>query len=222
VPARRKSRPDIPDSTRTALADGEWVLAIVELARAGQATAAAARARCNDGDITLAFEPRDWARIQGLTSSVPETDRSPVRNSSSPPASSHLRKLGEAGGARILLVDDDAAVRDVVSAMLEAVGFEIVTAQSAEEALELLAKERIQVAVLDWTLPGMSGLELCRTIRARWARLPVLFLTAHTTSADVVDAFAGGADDYVIKPFRAPELGARIFGLLRRAADAEP
>jgi two-component system phosphate regulon response regulator PhoB len=218
VPARRRSRPDgSPDSSRR-LMDGEWVLAIVELARAGFATAAAAKARCNGDDITLAFETRDWKRIESLASREPTTDRSPVRTSSSPPASSHLRKLGDASGARILLVDDDTAVRDVVSAMLEAVGFVVVTSHSAEEGLALLEKSTFHLCVLDWTLPGMSGLELCRTIRGKWARLPVLFLTAHTTTTDVVDAFAGGADDYLIKPFRAPELGARIFGLLRRAS----
>jgi two-component system phosphate regulon response regulator PhoB len=54
-------------------------------------------------------------------------------------------------------------------------------------------------------------------VRARWAKLPVLFLTANAGTRDVVEAFAGGADDYVVKPFRAPELGARIFGLLRRS-----
>jgi two-component system phosphate regulon response regulator PhoB len=73
--------------------------------------------------------------------------------------------------------------------------------------------------VLDWNLPGMTGIELCRLIRRDplVSTLPVLFLTAHASSRDVVDAFASGADDYVVKPFRAPELGARIFGLLRRA-----
>ena len=65
----------------------------------------------------------------------------------------------------------------------------------------------------------MTGIELCRLIRAEptLSTLPVLFLTAHGSSRDIVDAFASGADDYVVKPFRAPELGARIFGLLRRA-----
>ncbi len=65
----------------------------------------------------------------------------------------------------------------------------------------------------------MTGVELCRLIRQDDAlsTMPVLFLTAHASSSDIVEAFASGADDYVVKPFRAPELGARIFGLLRRA-----
>ncbi len=128
-----------------------------------------------------------------------------------------MRKLGDAGGARILLVDDDVEVVEVVSAMLEAVGFVVTPARSGEEGLGKLERATFDLLVLDWTLPGMSGLDLCRAVRGRWSKLPVLFLTANATTRDVVDAFAGGADDYVVKPFRAPELGARIFGLLRRA-----
>jgi two-component system phosphate regulon response regulator PhoB len=98
------------------------------------------------------------------------------------------------------------------------VGFSVVVVRSAEDGLRELEQRAFDLVVLDWTLPGMSGLELCRAVRARWERLPVLFLTAHAEGHDVVEAFAGGADDYVIKPFRAPELGARIFGLLRRTS----
>ena len=121
--------------------------------------------------------------------------------------------------ARVLLVDDDADIRDVVGAMLEAVGLVIEPVMSAEEALERVREKHFDLLVLDWNLPGMTGIELCRQIRreANLNPLPVLFLTAHSSSKDIVDAFASGADDYVSKPFRAPELGARIFGLLRRA-----
>ena len=121
--------------------------------------------------------------------------------------------------ARLLLVDDDGDIRDVVAAMLEAVGLTVESVTSAEEALVKVRDGRYDVLVLDWNLPGMTGLELCRAVRGDplLANIPVLFLTAHASSRDVVDAFASGADDYVVKPFRAPELGARIFGLLRRA-----
>jgi two-component system phosphate regulon response regulator PhoB len=215
VPQRRPRSSDAPESSR-GIVDGEWVLAIVELG--GQATAAAARVRRHEGALTLAFEPRDWVRLHKLLLREPATDRSPQAAKSNPPASSFaLKKLGDAGGARILLVDDDTEVREVVSAMLEAVGFAVSTVESAEHGLKRLEVDTFDLVVLDWTLPGMTGLELCRTIRAKWSRLPVLFLTANATT-DVVDAFAGGADDYVVKPFRAPELGARIFGLLRRRA----
>jgi two-component system phosphate regulon response regulator PhoB len=121
--------------------------------------------------------------------------------------------------ARVLLVDDDRDIREVVGAMLDAVGLTVEAATSAEEALERVRAQSFDLLVLDWNLPGMTGIELCRLIRKDrvLSTLPVLFLTAHASSRDVVDAFASGADDYVVKPFRAPELGARIFGLLRRA-----
>jgi two-component system phosphate regulon response regulator PhoB len=122
-------------------------------------------------------------------------------------------------GARILLVDDDRDIRDVVGAMLDAVGLIVAFATSAEEALAQVRSGSFDMLLLDWNLPGISGIELCRLIRRdpELSKLPVLFLTAHASSRDVVEAFASGADDYVVKPFRAPELGARIFGLLRRA-----
>jgi len=126
--------------------------------------------------------------------------------------------------AHVLLVDDDEEIREVVAAMLEAVGLAVDAVDSAEAALEKVASNAYDLAVLDWNLPGMSGLELCRRIRRRpeIATMPVLFLTAHDSSKDVVEAFAVGADDFVTKPFRAPELGARIFGLLRRARLGAP
>jgi two-component system phosphate regulon response regulator PhoB len=122
-------------------------------------------------------------------------------------------------GARILLVDDERDIREVVGAMLDAVGLSVESATSAEEALERVRRRSYDLVVLDWNLPGMTGIELCRLIRKDpvLSTLPVLFLTAHAAPQDVVEAFASGADDYVAKPFRAPELGARIFGLLRRA-----
>jgi two-component system phosphate regulon response regulator PhoB len=215
LPVIRKPRNnDAPPESHRSATDGEWVLAIVEVE--GRASAAAARIRKHGDAIAVVFEPRDWARVKQLANEAPATDRSPVVRKSSQPPRSVMKKLGDAGGARILLVDDDGEVREVVSAMLEAVGFAISTAKSGEEGLGMLERERFDLVVLDWTLPGMSGLELCRAVRARWAKLPVLFLTANAGTRDVVEAFAGGADDYVVKPFRAPELGARIFGLLRR------
>src|SRR5262249_1539069 len=121
--------------------------------------------------------------------------------------------------ARVMIVDDDPDIRDVVSAMLEAVGLTVIPAASAEEALAQIRSEPCDLLVLDWNLPKMTGLELCRIIRKDQllAHLPVLFLTAHASSQDMVEALASGGDDYVVKPFRAPELGARIFSLLRRS-----
>jgi two-component system phosphate regulon response regulator PhoB len=118
----------------------------------------------------------------------------------------------------VLVVDDDDTIRDMVAALLEAVGLVVTTAASAEDALQLFRETSFELVVLDWNMARMTGLELCRVLRQRPAltALPVLFLTANASSTDMVEAFAAGADDYVVKPFRAPELGARIFSLLRR------
>jgi two-component system phosphate regulon response regulator PhoB len=103
--------------------------------------------------------------------------------------------------------------------MLEAVGLVVATCGSGEDALARATASDFDLLVVDWNLPGMNGLGLCRALRAsaRTATIPVLFLSANASSQDMVEAFESGADDYVVKPFRAPELGARIFGLLRRA-----
>jgi two-component system phosphate regulon response regulator PhoB len=102
--------------------------------------------------------------------------------------------------------------------MLEAVGLTVVAVESGEDALDRVLSEAFDLLVLDWNLPSMTGLDLCRALRKDpgLASLPVLFLTANASSQDMVEAFASGGDDYVVKPFRAPELGARIFSLLRR------
>jgi two-component system phosphate regulon response regulator PhoB len=121
--------------------------------------------------------------------------------------------------ATVLLVDDDPDLQEIVVAMLDAVGLEVDAVETAEEGLERLRSRRPDLLVLDWSLPGMSGLELCKRLRRdpAFGKLAILFLTAHAGTQDMVEAFAAGADDYVVKPFRAAELGARIFGLLRRS-----
>ncbi|MFO0762938.1 MAG: response regulator [Byssovorax sp.] len=143
----------------------------------------------------------------------PDTARSPA---------AHRPARPSGAGSRILIIDDDPDIRDVVSVMLEAVGLVVAQAASAEEALERLRIEAYDLLVLDWNLPKMTGLDFCRLIRREPAlqALPVLFLTANASSQDMVEAFACGGDDYVVKPFRAPELGARIFSLLRRTRAA--
>ena len=94
-----------------------------------------------------------------------------------------------------------------------------VNAGSAEEAYGMLSGAAVDLVVLDWSLPGMSGVDLCKKLRGdkRFGSLPILFLTAHSTSDELITAFDAGADDFVSKPFRAPELKARVLGLLRRA-----
>jgi two-component system, OmpR family, phosphate regulon response regulator PhoB len=202
--------------------DGEWVLAIFELGTARRATSAAARATVTQDGSRLVFEPRDWERLAEFSRfEAKRSSRVPAARPSRPSdAPATLRTIPPSGaGARVLLVDDDAEIRDVVAAMLDSVGLVVSATESAEDALTLLTSEVFDLLVLDWNLPGMSGVDLCRALRrdASTHHLPILFLTANASSQDMVDAFAGGADDYVVKPFRAPELGARIFSLLRRS-----
>ncbi|WP_437503937.1 response regulator transcription factor [Sorangium sp. So ce1099] len=224
------------------VADGEWVLAIFELGENRRATSAAACASVSPEGARLTFEPRDWRRLAHFAQteatrpgSIPDTDAAalplaarearpaaPPRAQSDGPAMrapsqpAPPRQGGK--GARVLVVDDEAHLRELLSAMLEAVELAVVAVASAEEALELVRGSAFQLVVLDWNLPRMTGIELCRTLRQEpgLRELPVLFLTANASSQDMALAFASGADDYMVKPFRAPELRARIFSLLRR------
>ncbi|GGP91787.1 response regulator transcription factor [Streptomyces melanogenes] len=120
----------------------------------------------------------------------------------------------------VLLIEDDASVRDGMELVLRRHGYGVDTAATGEQALALLAEEggaRIELAVLDLMLPGMDGFEVCRRIRARSATLPVIMLTARGDDADIVTGLEAGADDYVVKPVTAPVLEARIRAALRRA-----
>lgn len=207
--------------------DGEWVLAVFELGPERRATSAAARATIAPDGSRLVFEPRDWERladfVQAEVRRPVSSPPSPANRPSSPGDAGPARSIGGrrnvGDGAKILIVDDDPDIRDVVSAMLEAVGLKAAPVGSAEEALLRVQAEAYDLLVLDWNLPKMTGIDLCRLLRKEpaLATMPILFLTANASSQDMVDAFASGADDYVVKPFRAPELGARIFSLLRRA-----
>ena len=118
--------------------------------------------------------------------------------------------------SKILLVDDDARLREIVSMALSDEGYGVRTAASAEEAVEALDRDEPDLLILDVMLPGRDGFELCRDIRTR-SPLPILMLTAKTDTIDVVVGLESGADDYVTKPFVTKELVPRIRALLRRA-----
>jgi two-component system phosphate regulon response regulator PhoB len=119
----------------------------------------------------------------------------------------------------VLVVDDDDDLQQLLGRMLRSAGFGVGMASTAEEALDQMRDAPPDLVVVDWNLPGMSGIEFCCRLRKdpKYHRLPVLFLTARSCTCDLVEAFAAGADDFVSKPFRGPELGARILSLLRRA-----
>ena len=117
---------------------------------------------------------------------------------------------------RLLVVDDDAPIRELVGLWLERAGFEVRRAAEADAARAALQAEPIDLVVLDIMLPGMDGTAFCREIRAT-GELPILMLTARGETPEKVRAFGAGADDYLVKPFDPPELIARVRALLRRA-----
>ena len=123
------------------------------------------------------------------------------------------------GAARILVVEDEAALRMLLSYNLEAEGFTVDKVERGDEAEIRLSETIPDLVILDWMLPGVSGLEICRRMRARETTrsLPVIMLTARGEESERVRGLAIGADDYVVKPFSVPELMARVHALLRRA-----
>ncbi|HZT49517.1 MAG TPA: phosphate regulon transcriptional regulator PhoB [Hyphomicrobiaceae bacterium] len=123
-------------------------------------------------------------------------------------------------GPRILVVEDDAAIAELVRYNLEAEGLHAAIAPTGEEAELMVAEDRFDLIVLDWMLPGVSGIELCRRLRRRddLRDVPILMLTARGEEGDRIRGLTTGADDYVVKPFSVLELVARVKALLRRAA----
>src|SRR2546428_10016819 len=123
---------------------------------------------------------------------------------------------------RVLVVDDEAYITDLVATALRYEGFEAVAAGSGREALSLVESFRPQLIVLDVMLPDLDGFEVQRKLVDRGRRLPVLFLTARDATEDKVRGLTIGGDDYVTKPFSLEELIARIRAVLRRSQGAQP
>jgi len=118
---------------------------------------------------------------------------------------------------KVLIVDDDSAIRRVLTTTLRAVGFEVVESSRGEEAISLLGVSPCDAIVLDMNMPSMGGIAVCRAIRKVNADVPILMLTVRNTEDDKVNALEAGADDYVTKPFAIRELIARINAVVRRA-----
>ena len=123
---------------------------------------------------------------------------------------------------KILVVEDEADIRELVRVSLEAEGFSVLEAADGDLGASLVRRERPAAVILDLMLPRMSGLDLCKRIRSNpeTARTPVIMLTARTAEADKVVGLEMGADDYVTKPFSPRELAARVKAVLRRSYDA--
>lgn len=118
----------------------------------------------------------------------------------------------------VLVVEDESAQREVLAYNLEAEGFRVIRAATGDEALMLIAEERPDIVVLDWMLPGVSGIEICRQIKTRpdTRATPIIMLSARSEEVDRVRGLETGADDYVVKPYSVVELMARVRAQLRR------
>lgn len=119
---------------------------------------------------------------------------------------------------QILVVEDEAAIRDMLCFTLQTAGYEVLQAANAEEAWRILQREAPDLVLLDWMLPGTSGIQLLQRLRhnGALAGMPVIMLTAKGAEQDQVEGFDAGADDYVVKPFSPKALVARIQAVLRR------
>src|SRR4030065_115340 len=118
-------------------------------------------------------------------------------------------------GKRVLVVDDDLKTVELVKLYLNRDGYKVLAAYDGVEALRLARESRPDLIVLDLMLPGMDGLEVCRTLRDE-SDVPIIMLTARTTDEDKLTGLGLGADDYVTKPFSPRELAARVRAILRR------
>lgn len=117
---------------------------------------------------------------------------------------------------KILIVDDESDIREILKFNLEKADFEVLEAESAEEAEPLLLQD-VSLILLDVMLPGVSGVEFAKTVRAKFGNtLPIVFLTAKTTEDDLLEGFDAGGDDYICKPFSLKEVVARVKAVLKR------
>lgn len=121
-----------------------------------------------------------------------------------------------AGTARILIVEDDATIAETLALNLREEGFDVTVARRGDEGLSLARRESFHLLILDLMLPGVSGQEICRSVRGQ-SQVPILMLTARSREVDKVVGLEIGADDYLTKPFGMLELLARVKALLRRA-----
>jgi two-component system, OmpR family, phosphate regulon response regulator PhoB len=133
--------------------------------------------------------------------------------------SKDIAHIAGASAPRVLIVEDEAALALLIGYNLEAEGYVVESVARGDEAELRLAESAPDLLILDWMLPGVSGIEICRRLRARETTrtLPIIMVTARREEAERVRGLAIGADDYVVKPFSVPELMARVRALLRRS-----
>ncbi|MFD0888145.1 response regulator transcription factor [Streptosporangium algeriense] len=126
--------------------------------------------------------------------------------------------MGDGEAARVLVVDDEPALREALQSSLEFEGYRVGLAGDGQAALDALRREPYELVLLDVMMPGLDGLTACRRLRAAGNHVPVLMLTARDAVGDRVSGLDAGADDYLVKPFELDELLARVRALLRRGA----
>ena len=119
---------------------------------------------------------------------------------------------------KILIVEDEKDIRDLIIYALEAKGYETISTDDGEKALKMLKENKPDLVILDWMLPSVSGLEICRNIRRdkNIKNIPIMMLTAKITEDDKILGLDSGADDYITKPFSTAELSSRVKAILRR------
>ncbi len=124
---------------------------------------------------------------------------------------------------QVLVVDDEAAIRDMIAFALERAGMQVDLAADAQQALVSISKHRPDIILMDWMMPGVSGLDLTRRLRREpyTEDIPIIMLTARVSEDDKVSGLEAGTDDYVIKPFSPRELLARIRAVMRRSTPAD-
>lgn len=124
---------------------------------------------------------------------------------------------------KIMIVEDEAGLVTVLKYNLEKMGYDTVTVMDGKEVMEVALKEKPDLILLDWMLPNVEGIDLCREIRKTYElrTTPIIMLTARAEEVDKIKGLSYGADDYMTKPYSIPELGARIIALLRRTVTAE-
>jgi len=133
-------------------------------------------------------------------------------------ASTSSERAGE--GRKVLVVDDEDSVRELIELYLKKEGFEVIHARDGREALRLNGEHHPDLIILDLMLPGLDGWDVCRQIRSQ-SRTPIIMLTARTEEVDRIVGLELGADDYVVKPFSPREMVARVKAVLRRGSATE-